>query len=448
MRRRHAWVALIGSLAVLAAACTAGGQSTKPVATVNPSASHAPVTITLWTFFSNPEFKEFETAITAFQQAYPWITVKTVPSKDNTAILQAINSGTAPDVAMEGIPDDSAKYCSTNAWIDLKPYIQADHIDVSKIVPAGALAYSSYQGVQCALPMLTDAYGLYYNTDMFQKAGISSPPKTYSELFADAKKLTTFNPDGSIKVAGFLPTATGDYELANFVNGIYSGAHWYDASGKSTLASDPKFAQMLTSLKQMTDWFGYAKLTRFFAKAGGEDGEFSPSNAFENGKLAMVIDGEWRVGFIKNDNSSVPYATAPFPVADQSPELYGVGQIGGTLVGIPRGTTHTAEAWLLVKYLSLNAKTQQGLAEQLHNVPTVNAALQDPLLTQDPHFATFLQIFANPNSRYKEITTLGLADVTLYDQFVDRYLAGKVTNLQAGLQQLATQIDKQLQLGG
>jgi multiple sugar transport system substrate-binding protein len=446
--RRHAWIAAIASLAVLAAACTAGGQGTKTVVTVNPSASHAPVTITLWTFFSNPEFKEFETAITGFEQKYPWITVKTVPSKDNVAILQAINSGTAPDVAMEGIPDDSAKYCSSNAWIDLNPYVRADHLDLETIVPRGALAYSGYRGVQCALPMLTDAYGLYYNTEMFRKAGISGPPKTYSELFADAKKLTKLAPDGSIEVAGFLPLATGDYELANFVNGIYSGAHWYDASGKSTLASDPGFAGMLTSLKQMTDWFGFTRLSRFFARAGGEDAEFNPSNAFENGKLAMMIDGEWRVGFVKNDGSNVPYATAPFPVADDHPELYGAGQIGGTLVGIPRGTAHTAEAWLLVKYLALDAGTQQGLAEQLHNVPTVQAALADPQLTQDPHFATFLKIFANPSSRYKEITPLGLADVTLYDQFVDRYLAGKVPDLHAGLQKVATAIDKQSQLGG
>ncbi len=100
-----------------------------------------------------------------------------------------------------------------------------------------------------------------------------------------------------------------------------------------------------------------------------------------------------------------------------------------------------------MKYLSLDAQAEQGLAEQLHNVPTVFSALQDPALTGDPHFATFLKIFANPNSRYKQISTLGLADVTLFDAFADKYVAGLVPNLQAGLQQLATQIDQQLQLG-
>jgi len=448
MARRHVFISALASIGLFAAACTAGGNNnSSPPPTINPSASHAPVTLTLWSFFSNPELGEFNSAITAFQQKYPWITVTSVPSKTDTAVLQAINSGTAPDVAVEGIPDNSAKYCSTKAYLDLGPFIKQDNLNLASIVPPGALAYTGYQGDQCMLPMLTDAYGLYYNTSLFQKAGITTPPQTYSELFADAKKLTQFNPDGSIKVAGFLPLQSGDYELANFENGIYSGAQWYDSSGKSTLASDPRFATMLQSVKQMTDWFGYDKLNRFFSGAGGENAEFSPSNAFENGKLAMVVDGEWRVGFIKNDKSNVPYATAPFPVADDSPQLYGVGQIGGTTIGIPKDTAHPAEAWLLVKYLSLDAQAEQGLAEQLHNVPTVFSALQDPALTGDPHFATFLKIFANPNSRYKQISTLGLADVTLFDAFADKYVAGLVPNLQAGLQQLATQIDQQLQLG-
>src|SRR5262249_10449674 len=337
-------------------------------------------------------------------------------------------------------------YCSSDAYVDLAPNLKADKIDVTKIVPPGALAYTSYQGNQCMLPMLTDAYGLYYNTDMFRQAGISGPPKTYSELFDDAKKLTQLNPDGTIKVAGFLPLATGDYELANFVNGVYSDAQWYGSDGKSTLATDPEFAKLLTFTKSMTDWIGYDKLRRWFADNGGENSEWNPRNLFEQGKLAMDFDGEWRVGFIKNDKSDVPFATAPFPVADDHPELYGTGQIGGSTIGIPRDPAHPAEDWLLVKYLALDTNAEKMLAEQLHNIPTAVGALDDPALTADPNFKTFLDIFANPHSRYKQITTMGLDDDALYGTFVDKYLAGK-EQLQSGLEGVAKQIDDQLQLG-
>jgi multiple sugar transport system substrate-binding protein len=449
MRGRTTLFAALAVGALLAGSCTAQGSNTNTPKSINPSGSHAPVNLTVWSFFTGQELKEFNSSIATFEDQYPWIHVTSVPGKQDTDILNAIHSGTAPDVALDGVPDDAVQYCSSNAYLDLKPYIQADHIDLNSAIPAAALNYTAYAepSSQCMLPMMTDAYGLYYNAALFRKAGISSPPKTYSELFADAKKLTQFNPDGSIKVAGFLPLATGDYELANYVNGAASGAEWYDPNGKSQLASDPRFAQQLQFLKSMADWFGYDKLNKFFSSNGGENTEWSASNLFEHSKIAMVIDGEWRVGFIQNDKSNVPYATAPFPVADNAPQLYGAGQIGGTTIGIPRDTQHPNEAWLLVKHLALTAATQKLLAEKLRNVPTVKGSLDGTQLAQDPQWGLFLKIFANTNSKYKQITKLGSGDVSLYDAFVDKYLAGKVPDVKAGLQQVATQIDNQLKLG-
>jgi multiple sugar transport system substrate-binding protein len=448
MNGRHILFGAIAAL-VLAAACTAGGGEESP-AIVNPSASHEPVTLTMWSGFQNPEFGYLNNVIDGFEQKYPWITVNTVPGKQDTQVLNAIHSGTAPDVVMLTVPDDAIQFCASGAYIDLGPYIRADNIDLRSLVPEGALGYTALATPksQCMLPMLTDAYGLYYNTDMFQKAGISSPPRTYSELFADAKKLTQLNPDGSIKVAGFLPIETADYEFANVVNGVQEGADWYDSSGNCRLGTDPRFAQMLEFYKSMADWYGYDNISRFFSGNGGENTEFSASNLFENEKVAMVSDGEWRVNFIENvDKSNVPYATAPYPVPDDSPDRYGVGQIGGSTLGVPRGTDHPGEAWLLVKYLALDKGAETSLARQLRNVPTLKSVLSDPVLTKDQNFQTFLDIFANPESRYKQITEIGFGDVSLYDGFVDKYLAGKVSDVKAGLEGVCSQIEQQIKLG-
>ena len=66
--------------------------------------------------------------------------------------------------------------------------------------------------------------------------------------------------------------------------------------GKSTLASDPAWAKMLTWQKELIDWYGYDNLVKWQAGVGDE---FSPENAFETGKLAMNFDGEWRTAFIQ-----------------------------------------------------------------------------------------------------------------------------------------------------
>ncbi len=204
---RRPLLAGIALATLTVAACTAGGGSSS--SSPPPKTSHTPVTLTVWSFFTGRELKQFTHVVNGVKQAAPWITIHSVGGKQPTDVLRAINSGTAPDVAIEPGPDDSAKYCATGAWIPLNPFIKQDNINLPAVSPAAALRYTSYKGVQCSLPMLSDAYGLYYNTGMFKAAGITSPPKTFSELVADAKKLTKKNPAASIAVpSGTTPPAS------------------------------------------------------------------------------------------------------------------------------------------------------------------------------------------------------------------------------------------------
>lgn len=55
---------------------------------------------------------------------------------------------------------------------------------------AAALETGTYKGDLYSLPYLVHNLVLYYRTDLFEKAGISSPPTTWDEYAADAKKLT------------------------------------------------------------------------------------------------------------------------------------------------------------------------------------------------------------------------------------------------------------------
>jgi multiple sugar transport system substrate-binding protein len=445
MRRRIGLVAVV----LLAAACTAGGGSSSsgPAQTVDPNANHEPMTLTVWSNFSAREYKVLTGVLDSVKTKYPWMTIKHVGGKDDQAIQRAINGGTPPDMAVSFTPDNAARYCQTGAWQNLDPYLQADKVDKASMWPAGVFSYTRYNNVQCALPMLTDAYGLYYNVDLLKKKGFDSPPKTLSELADMAKKLTEYNPDGSIKVAGYVPLM-GFYS-GNTVN-IYGhayGAKWYGSDGKPTLATDPGWAKMLQWQKALVDAIGYDKLQKFVAKLGGGDSEWSSSHGFEQDKIAMMIDGEWRTAFIEADKSKVNYATAPAPTADDHTDLYGSGQVGGTIIGIPKGVKHPAESWALVKYMSTDTNALVNLAKGLKNVPSTNASLQNPELAGDPRFKTFMDIFSNPKSDFKPITPIGQVDVDLLGTFAEKWQAGKVPDLTGGLGKIDTQISKQLQLG-
>ncbi|TMJ94156.1 MAG: extracellular solute-binding protein, partial [Actinobacteria bacterium] len=149
-------------------------------------------------------------------------------------IVAAIRGGNAPDVVHSDSSDNTGAFCATGAWANLNDYLQRDNISPS-ILPPAPRYFTQYKGNRCALPMLADVYGLYYNKALFRQAGISGPPKTMSELAADAKKLTQKNSDGSLKVVGLDPV-DGFYENAAAHWGPMFGTQWVDSSGKSILS--------------------------------------------------------------------------------------------------------------------------------------------------------------------------------------------------------------------
>ena len=224
-------VAAVATLVLIsAAACGGGGDAAAP-SPIDTNASQQPVTLTVWHPWTVKSEKQgFATAVAPFETMYPWITLNivTFPNSDefDQTLIKNINAGTAPDVAISFAPDYVGKYAADGLWEDLKPYMDADSFDMSVFAPA-ALSYTSYQGKQVALPVLTDAYGLYYNKTMFAKAGLSDPPKTMSELMDYARKLTVRDQNGDIEIAGFVPlnafNELGPSDLAHAW-----GAKWFE----------------------------------------------------------------------------------------------------------------------------------------------------------------------------------------------------------------------------
>jgi multiple sugar transport system substrate-binding protein len=170
-------------------------------ATVAGGARHAsPTKLTVWVGWSaGKELITFKKVAAEYDKAHPDVTLDVVGGIVDQKIVAAIRAGQAPDVVSSFNSYDVGIYCGTKAWLDLKPYMDKSHISTS-IFPKATLYYTQYAGTRCALPLLADTYGLYYNKALFAKAGIKSPPKTISELTADAKKLTQRNKDGSLKV--------------------------------------------------------------------------------------------------------------------------------------------------------------------------------------------------------------------------------------------------------
>jgi multiple sugar transport system substrate-binding protein len=432
----------LSALAVSACGSSSNSGGGSSTAAAPAASTSKPVTITFWEPFTGREEGVLKAVVANFEKQYPNIKVKMRGSIADTNIIAAIRGGSPPDLAMSNSTTDVGAYCGNGGWINLNPYIQRDGVNISSLETKAAQDYTQFQGVRCALPALADAYGLYYNKTMLAKAGITSPPKTFDELTADAKKLTVFNPDGSIKVAGFVPSQNY-YENAAVHYAPLWNAHW-DTSGKSSFAADPGWTKYFQWDKALIDWYGASKLTRFLSKAGNE---FSPTNDFETGRIAMNLDGEWRVAFVKSDGiKNLAYGTAPMPVDPAQPQLYGAGYTTGNVMGIPKGAANPAAAWLLAKYIAFNTSAVEQFAEGLDNVPTIVPALNDPVLSGDPHFLVFLKIFGNPSTSTDPVTAIGSENQTLEGQVQTKWENGSISasGLAAALKSLDSQIDGQV----
>jgi multiple sugar transport system substrate-binding protein len=404
--------------------------------------------ITIWVGWSaGHELTEFKKVVTEYDNKRPNVEVKVVGGINDDKIFAALRSGNVPDVVSSFMSSNVGIFCPSGGWIDLDSLLKRDHIDVS-MFPATSRYYTQYKGTRCALPLLADATGLYYNKALFRKAGLTGPPKTLSQLAAYAKKLTQRSSDGSLKVVGYNPNM--NFYLGGYGNGAAGyqpliGAKYFGKDGRSSLASDPAWAKFLRWQKRLVDYFGYNKLVRWQAGAGDE---FAPSHPFETGKLAMMLDGEWRVAFIKNEHPELQYGTAPMPVDDAHPELYGAGAVNGTIIGIPKGGDHRDEAWDLVKYLTINDHALAKFSNGIRNVPSTVTSSKSRELIPDKNFSTFLKIFTNAHSQTTPITPIGLDHLTTFTNFIVKWQAGKVKDLVGGLREVDKQIDAKLKQAG
>ena len=441
------WLVGLAVFGLVAAACTAGGgESEVPEGLGETGAAgeeQEPVTIEMWIPFSaDHEVAGVQQVFDRFEQEYPWITVdvrKGVASDQK--VISAIRAGTPPDAVMSWSLDDLPAFCDTGAWQDLTPYSEATDFDAS-VFPPSVARYTGFGGKQCAFPFLTDALGLYYNTDLLEEAGYTEPPQTMSELTQMAKDLTVFNADGSIERAGFVPWF-GYYMMTPPELAITFGADFYNDDGTSAIGTDPDWVELFQWQKDLVDFYGADNLRKFVAGQGDEWGEASQD--FQNGRIAMAIDGEWRTAFIENGTPDLNYATAPFPVPDEKADTYGIGRVGGTIIGIPRGSAHPEEAWLLVSFMATDTDSLVAAANAIGNVPTTLPALESPDLDLPEQFQTFLDIFGNPGSHYKDMSIIGSTDQNLLSDFAERWQAGDVADLQAGLQAIAQQIDDEIE---
>lgn len=224
--------AVVAVLALVASGCTGGSEPSE----TTPS---GPVTLSLWIFEGEetflPALKE------AFESEHPNITLKiTDIPEDNyvTKMDTALAANSPPDIGWVY----ELRWVKAGRVLPLDDVIASNQIDLS-VLNQNALAGCTFEGSTYCLGSYTGAVMLFYNKDLFDKAGLPYPsatePMSIDEYAALAAKLTQPNEDLSKHVFGgsadppFWWVETGTHfsedgrTIEGFVNDS-STVHMYD----------------------------------------------------------------------------------------------------------------------------------------------------------------------------------------------------------------------------
>ena len=230
------------------------------------------------------------------------------------------------------------------------------------------------------IPWYIDTRVLFYRTDVLEKAGFNSPPKTWDELYHLSKKIKA-NYKVEEKYAIFIATN----EWANFIIfGLQNGAEILRDNNTYGNFSSNKFEEAFSYLinfyKENLTPLGVSQVTNVY-------------QAFAEEYFSMYISGPWNISEFKKwmtGNLKDKWMTAPLPGPDA--DTKGVSLAGGSSLVISKKSRNKDAAWKLIEFLS-KPETQIEFYHLVNDLPAVKEAWKDSSLSNNPYMKAFYEQF-------------------------------------------------------
>lgn len=371
-------IATTAGLAVSAlalAGCSGGTTST-----TDPD---GPITLTLsgWSVETTPEF---QLLADAFHEQNPDVTVEIVdydPAEYNTLVTADLAAGKGPDI----ITQKEVKYLTTFQE-------GGQLLDVSDVeLPDGIGGASAYEvdGTAYAVPYRQDSWVLYYNTALFDEAGVAYPDGTWTwdDYEVAAEELTT-------KLTDAGSSAKGAYQ------------HGWQSTVQGFATAQTEGADLLSG---DYDYFApYYERVLALQEAGAQEAyntvtanQLTYQGEFGTQKAAMLPMGTWFVATLisqqaSGDADDFEWGIAPIPQqdasttgADATPVTFGDPTGFGINANIDQGKVDAAKDFLAfaASEEAATALAEIGITPALLTDPVVEAyfsvdgAPQDELST-------------------------------------------------------------------
>lgn len=282
------------------------------------SVSQAATVLKVWAHHHPPRIVKTEELLAKFEEQNPDIKIEltTMPYDSYwNKLLPSMAAGTGPDV-LHVHGSWTTKFVDANVWEPI-PQDVLDRVGIQNWFNGPADAYKR-NGTYYGLPYASNTWSLFYNKDMFEEAGITTPPTTWDEVVAYGKKLTKFDVNGKMIQSGLGVKTKGTHALIDFFSILNQmGGKVIDEKGRPSI--DTPVAK--EALRMFVDLVKVHKLNDpdFLV---GEQG-------FQQGKTAMHTAGSWYGDQLDMQFPDINYGVALFPtVPEVDPYICDIGSWG------------------------------------------------------------------------------------------------------------------------
>lgn len=313
----------------------------------------------------------------------------------------------------------------TNPSLSLKQ-LKSDFIDVvydDVVINEFNANFNTYTEKVYGLPLFVDTLALYYNNDLFNNAGITTPPAYWNREFQQAvKKLTKQNNKGEIIQSG---VAMGGGKNVDRSSDILSVLMMQNGTAMMDERGTVIFNQRPTSFENKTIVPGLDALRFYTDFANPAKEVYSWNNTLDNSmdmflqnKLAMMFGYAYMLPQIKADAPKLKFSVSKLPQIEGNSQNVNFANYWVEVVS--KKSPYASEAWDFVQFLTRAEQAKLYLAKA-QKPPALRDLVEG--LKEDKNIGVFTEQVLTAQSWYRGVDAL--AAEAIMEEMADDVVSGK-----------------------
>ncbi|MEG2718817.1 MAG: ABC transporter substrate-binding protein [Clostridia bacterium] len=252
----------------------------------------------------------------------------------------ALEAGTVIDMFDEDI--DRVNKTWGKYLMDLEELVKANDYEATAIAGLISACREVGGGTLKSIPYQPNVYNVFYNKEIFDKAGVTAEPKTWAEFLDVCEK---------IKVAGFIPLTSDDAYIQTNIG--YHLARLLGEAGVHKVVTEGLWAEEPAVLKAAQDYQDLFTKGYLSPTMGSSVWPNNQNGELALGDAAMYLNGSWLPNEVKAmTGPDFVWGCFAYPAIDGGVTGTEAANFGAQTLAINAKSEVAPEAFEIIKYIT------------------------------------------------------------------------------------------------